>query len=359
MQIVTELFRRLENQRIAYAVLRNYETLPELRGGDLTRNTDIDLVVASKDVPRTRKLLASVGADSGWDVLTECEHFQKSPARHHNIEIFQFFRFEPIEFLQVDVFHGYVNWGLPLMDEKELLRGRIQDLSRGITHIDPVKENIFRLAQIHGLGRSTRTAKKRARYRAKIVALCETREREFLKLVRRVLGPFGVRATEAIREGDEDAFSRAVPLAKAWFLGRYALRHPVSTAWQIAERYRENQTRFHREPCGVLLPVYTASDRARASFEQAMDTLAELNILDEWAHESDGECRERRAQMLEQGAIIVRWTDRASASVVVESDDDPDEISRSVLRQTICRHRVLYSSQNLRQKERHGAAVEA
>lgn len=359
MQTVTELFRRLENEQVTYALLRNYEQLPELRGGDLTRNTDIDLVVASDELPRVRELLAQLAADCGWDVLTECEHFQRSRARHHNIEIFQFYRFAPLDYLQVDVFHGYLTWGLPLMNEEEMLRGRVHDRARGLTHIDPLKENTFRIVQIHGLGRSARTANKRARYRSKLEAFAQNREADFCNFIRRIFGPFGVRALAALRSRDESAFYRALPLGKAWFFLRYALRHPAATLWQVGERFRENRARFETNPCGLLLPVHTATKRAQARFELAMNTLIDLNMLDEWADESSDESRERCSQILEQGGIVVRWTDRTSASVVVESDDDPNEVCVGVLGHYTSRHRALYSRQDVEQKERRMAGVRA
>jgi hypothetical protein len=359
MQTVTELFRRLESEHITYAILRNYEMLPELRGGGLTRNTDIDLVVASGELPRVRELLATLAADAGWDVLTECEHFQRSKARHHNIEIFQFYRYAPLDFLQVDVFHGYLTWGLPLMDEKEMLRGRVHDRFRGLTHIDQAKENTFRLIQIHGLGRSARTETKRARYRAKLEAFCQGSEKDFRIFVRRILGPFGVSATAALRSDNQSRFYRTVPLAKAYFFGRYALRHPLSTLWQLKERIRENRTRFHEDPCGCTLLVHSSTESARERFEVAMNALIKLNVLDEWAEEEGDDCKKRCPQILEQGGIVVRWTDRQSASIVVEPGDDPEEISVNVLRHYISRHRALYSKQTVQQMKPRMSAVQA
>jgi hypothetical protein len=345
MQTVAELFRQLEEQRVRYAVLRNYELLPELRGGHLERNTDIDLVIDSRDLPRFRKLVTSLAAEFDWDVLTECRHFQRSRARHHNIEIFQFYRLGPLDYLQIDVFHGYLAWGLPLMDEQEMLHGRVHDRTLGLTRIDPAKENAFRVLQIHGLGQEERTADKRARYRAKIEAFRAGQREKCLTTLRRYLGAFGVEAVNALLAGDTLKFLRAVARGKAYFFARYALRHPVSTLWQVAERFRENRKRFHGDPCGCFLTAHAATDRARCRFQIAMATLMKLNVLDEWVEQDTGnEINARLHNILEQGGIVVQWTDRDRASVIAEPGDDPDEIAVKVLNAYVPRHPALYSN---------------
>lgn len=343
MRTVADLFRRLEEQRLAYAVLRNYENLPGLRGGGRTRNTDIDLVVETRDMPRLRELLATLAAEFGWDVLTECGHYARSQVRHHNIEVFQFYRTSPVEYLQVDVFHGFLVWGLPFMEEEEMLRGRQYDPVLGLTHIDPLKEQIFRLIQIHGLGQSARTAVKRERYRGKIDAFREHREQEFLASVRRYFGPFGVDAVTALRDGDTRRFIRAVSLGKTHFFARYALRHPVSALMQVAERRRDSRSRFHGDPCGSILTVNADTGPARSRFEAAMDRLIELNVFDEWLQKSwSRELTHREQDVLEQGGLLVSWTNGEHASIVVEDDDDPAGIAAKVLNACLHRHPALY-----------------
>src|ERR1700676_3731566 len=109
---VRELFRRLERARIRYAVMRNYEHLPNIRDERLKRTTDIDLVIHSEDLARWRQLGTGLAEDHGWDALVECDHWTQSDVRDHHIEAFRFYRFSPAEFLQVDVFHAYIAMGL-------------------------------------------------------------------------------------------------------------------------------------------------------------------------------------------------------------------------------------------------------
>lgn len=343
MRSVAELFGRLEQRQLPYAVLRNYEFFPDLRGGDRTRNTDIDLVVRRSELPQFREVLISIAADYGWDLLTECGHFGRSRVRHHNIEVFQFYRTSPLEYLQVDVFHGLLVWGLPFMDEEQLLHGRRHDPVRGLTHIDPLKEQTFRLVQIHGLGQSERTASKRERYRRKIDAFRETHDREYLETLGRYFGRFGAEAAAALRAGDAAAFNRAVGMGKRHFCLHYALRHPASALLQVAERRRESRLRFNTDPCGCALAIHAGSSKARARFGAAMDVLIELNVIDEWVQKtSSSSLNEGEQDVLEQGGVLVRWTDRASAALAIEAGDDPRGIAIQVLKACAGRHPALY-----------------
>ena len=125
---VAGLFLELERRGVRYAVLRNYECLPVVRRDDDSGvATDIDLVVDSADLPLWREAAASFAKQGGWHALTECDHWTQSGAREHHVEVFRFYRFSPPEFLEVDLFHGYFVWGVPLFDEQRLLAGNGRD----------------------------------------------------------------------------------------------------------------------------------------------------------------------------------------------------------------------------------------
>ncbi len=344
MRSVAELFKRLEKRQLSYAVLRNYENFPDLRGSGRTRNTDIDLVVRRAELPVLREVLISVAADCGWDVLTECGHFSQSRVRHHNIEVFRFYRNSPLQYLQVDVFHALLVWGLPFMDEEDLLRGRKHDSVRGLTHMDPLKEQTFRLIQIHGLGQSPRTAIKRERYRRKIEAFREHHDQEYLNTLKRYFGSHGPRAAAALRTGDAAAFKRMIQLGKRHFWMKYWVRHPLSALFQVSERQRESRLRFNTAPCGCTLDVHAGTVQARASLQKAMELLIELNVVDEWIETQEHRPLNAHEQnVLEQGGLLVQWTDANRASVVVEEGESPAEIATRVAKFCAARHASLYT----------------
>lgn len=342
MHTVAELFRCLEEQNFQYAVLRNYEYYPDLRGGGRTRNTDIDLVVRNQELPRLREMLARLAADCGWDLLTECGHYARSGVRHHQIQVFQFYRMSPVEYLQVDIFHAYLVWGLPFMDEQELLSGRQHDPVRGLTHIDPLKEQAYRLVQVDGLGDSERTAAKRVRYRGKIEAFREGHEQEYREYLQRSLGPSGIEAAEALRAGDSDRFHRAVHAGKRRFFLRHALTHP----WALVEAYerrREAELRVCTDPCGCSLAVNADTAGARSRFSEAMELLAGINAIDEWAEKSWSRAEsDREQEILEQGGLLIEWGHPDRSAVVIEPGDTRDEIATKVLKACVYRHHKLY-----------------
>jgi hypothetical protein len=348
MKTVAELFDRLEAQGLTYAVLRNYENLPDLRVSELENNTDVDLVVASGELPRFRKVLISLARDMEWDALTECEHFSHSRARHHNIEIFRFYRTSPLEFLQIDVFHGYVNWGLPLMDEAELLSERCYDAQRRLTHIDPVKENIFRLAQLHGLRGSKGAREKVSRYRRKILAALARFEVEYSGSIRRYFGKAGLDAVRALKSGNAGNFTRAMHRAKASFAVRFAFRHPGRTVRFIRERIGDNHARFHSQQCGALLKVHAADGEAREALIAVMNALTKVNAFDRWTENSDPKNRftHRERNVMEQGGLVIEWTDRLGASLVIEGDESTESIRTKIIACAVARHTVLYSAEH-------------
>src|SRR5947209_15708433 len=90
---VRDLFQRLEESGIRYVILRNYEQLFDGAGDSASQATDIDLVIASEDIPKWRKIAAQFAADGEWDALTECSHFRQSRERAHHIEIFRFYNY--------------------------------------------------------------------------------------------------------------------------------------------------------------------------------------------------------------------------------------------------------------------------
>jgi hypothetical protein len=345
MKTVAELFERLEMQGLTYAVLRNYENLPDLRVSDQAANTDVDLVLASEELPRFREILVSLARDMEWDALTECKHFGHSGARHHNIEIFRFYRASPLDFLQIDIFHGYLNWGLPLMDEADLLAGRRYDERRGLTHVDPIKENIYRLAQLHGLQSSPRAVEKANRYRPKVLAVCASHGAEFFASIERYFGKAGLDAVKALESGHTGRFTRAMHKAKATYALRFAVRHPARTLRFVLQRVGDNRARFHSKQCGAVIKAHAASAEAREAFIEVMNAFAKLNAFDRWV-ERPVPARlytRRERNVMEQGGLVIEWNNRSRASLVIERGECAESIKSKIIACAVGRHTVLHA----------------
>lgn len=339
---VATLFQALEKRGIRYAVLRNYEHFPALQySGDSSPHTDIDLVVDSRDLQQFRAVLAGIAGEDGWDILTECDHWAQSSVRCHNIEVFRFCRTQPLEYLQVDVFHGVLVWGMPLAEERQMLEGRVHDRKRGLIRLDPLKENIHRMLQIHGLYPGAR--RKRARYREKLLAYrYENRER-FDRTVRALFSRLGVRAADALERNDVRSFQRNMRLGRIWFAVKFALRHPLRVPVYGVCRLRENLQRYYTRQCGAVIRTLVRDEAQRRFVRQIMDELVQNSFMDEWReHEDGGRITLADRVEMEQGAIIVEWSKSGSAGLDLRAIHDRTETIDAILRIVARHHKQLY-----------------
>lgn len=340
-QTVSGLFRSFETRGIRYAVLRNYELLPALAADASSPHTDIDLVIDSRDLPLARAAMAEIAEEEGWDALTECDHWAQSSSRHHNIEVFRFIRTRPLQFLQVDVFHGYVLRGLPLYDEAQMLDGRIHDEARGITRIDPLKENAYRLVQILGL--YPEAQQKRERYRKRLLEFRAAHRASFDDHLRAIFGAVGVRAADALECGDIPGFLRRMRWARVWFALKFTLRHAFVMPRYIATRVRDQVLRFYARQCGYVLRVRAADARQQQALRRAMDSLVQNSFIDEWFECEAGARRSLHDyRAMEQGAIIVQWTGSQNADIDLARYADIDDITEAVLNKCRSRHKSLF-----------------
>lgn len=339
---VGRLFGVLEKEGIRYAVLRNYEAFPSLsRAGDSSRHTDIDLAVHSDDLPEFRRIMTGIAAADGWDALTECDHWSRSPVRHHNIEVFRFCHLQPLEYLQVDVFHGFLIWGFPLLDEKDLLDGRIYDENRGLTRMDPLKENIIRLFQIDGLYPGS--PRKVARYRGRVVAFRALDPERFDRGVLGMLPHCTVRAAHALDRADMDGFVREIRRARILFALKSALNHPLRAHRYLLYRFKEHLQRNLTRQCGCVIKVYAESESKREMLRSAMAQLVAKSFMEHWKEYAA--CVRRTWNdhvIMEQGAVIIEWADAGCADLDLSEYSDETALAAAILSFRVARHASLY-----------------
>ncbi len=341
---IAELFRRLEDSGIRYVILRNWEGLFEASSEYGNKATDVDLVIASEDIPRWREIAVSLARDFAWDALTECPHFTRSRERAHHIEIFRFYRHSDGAFLQVDLFHAYLVWGVPFLSEAEMLEGRAYDSKHALTRIDPLKENAFRLLQINGLIPWQHSAEKIERYRRRVLAFAAEHEVEFEQFLERCFPGSCARLLDALRRQDFVQFRRVVRRAKWDFVRRNSGR----ALGLISARVLEARKRYFSDPCGCVLRVHTENAEARSRLIGVFDELKRLNFIDLWvATRSAFLVRRVAIDAREQGGLVVRWSRRDGAQVVVCGDETTGEIRRKLVDVLVRRHRALYSVASL------------
>ncbi len=341
---VARLFRELEQRKVRYAMLRNYECLPELRRDThADQPTDIDLVVDSRDMRIWREAVTEVAEQGGWDTLVECDHWTQSQVRHHHIEAFHFYRLSPPQFLQIDLFHSYLVCGLPLVDEREMLEGRIYDADRNLTRIDPLKENLHRLSLLYTVLCDNPKAVKVSRDGEKLVRFWKSEQERFGRVVRAHFSVLGVQAIQALEQGDLPRFLRKMRWARVYFLMKFALSHPLRTPWYGLCRTRENRLRFLTRQCGRVVRVYAPKGEHRRLLREVMDDLARNNFVDEWKERAAGSWKlgpDERAVM-EQGGLVIQWSDREKAHIDVASNCSAEALRARVVRVLVERHEIL------------------
>jgi hypothetical protein len=339
---VERLFRVLEARKIRYAVLRNYEHFPSLhRPDESSPHTDIDLVVNSRDLEKFRQILSGIAELDGWDALTECDHWAQSPIRHHNIEVFRFYRLDPLDYLQIDVFHGFLIWSFPLFDEQQLLSGRRYDETRSLTHIDRLKENAFRLFQIAGhLGGS---ARKVARYRTGVLAFRAEEPRLFEAGLRSALSRFALEAVDALERCDMTVFLHSIRKVRLRFLVIAALRDPFMAPVYLFCRLIDHVKRFLTRQCGCTIKVYAPLEFQRGILRGLMSELVDYSFIDHWKECESGVPKHWHDHVImEQGAIVIEWTERRHAQVDLPVDCDRLTCACAILSILVARHKRLY-----------------
>jgi hypothetical protein len=277
---------------------------------------------------------------------------------HHRIHVFRFYRREPLEFLQVDVFHAYLLWGMPVLKEAEMLEGRVSMPQRGLTHIAPVRENMFRLLQVEALLNSRRNSAKRERYRRRLLEYAAAHVPELRREVRTRLSRFALPALGRLRAGAYPAFRWYMRLTRIDFLLRRVLSRPAEVARFILARRSDDRLRFDTRPCGAVVRVNACVQGARDATYAALDALVHANAIDEWLPRAGSSARfsgkERR--VLEQGGLLLEFTRGAGHDIAVAEDAAIREVTAALLSFLIRRHSILCGSADF---EPHAEAVPA
>jgi hypothetical protein len=239
-QATEAVFSALESAELRYAVLRNYDQYPDF-------GHDIDLVLHQEDLPAFRALITRLATEGNWYQLTECPHWAKSASPHHRIEVFRCYITES-EYLQIDLFHAFLLWGLPLFNELDLLSDRMKD-ERGFTRINNHHENLFRMLQIHRLN-GTGAYDKIQRYRQRLLEHAQKQDTAFTEVLMQIFGIKAIQSLRALTVNDSQAFLKGISdMKKAYFLNQLRQK-PIYTIHQLWNRFVDLIQFNYLTPCG-------------------------------------------------------------------------------------------------------------
>jgi hypothetical protein len=336
-RLLSELVASLESQGLRYAILRNYEQFPHL-------GHDLDLVMDSRDIGRFRDIAIALAEKRGWDALTECDHWSQSGVRNHNIEVFRFYCTRPLCFLQVDLFHGFNVWGLPLLNERQMLQGRRHSGDRLFTRIDPAGENLQRMLQIHSLAGQRDSARKVERYRQRVIDFCSAGNSGFQRLLQRTFFVFGKRALEALKAGDRKGFAASMRLGKVCFCVRFLVRHPVLATRSLLARLVDHARLFRTRQCGFVLRAHASSDAHWRRLQEALEHLRAANVLRRWTDRNgqSGRIGREERQVMERGGVVIKRCRRQGAHIEVDGLQTQQDIALAITRFLVRRHDLLF-----------------
>ena len=110
------ILSEFESNSIEYAVLRNYEKLPEI-------GHDLDLIVNKSQMNFVKETLIKCKETFLWDNLVEIKLWE-SYVEDFSIRVFKFFNYSENKCLHIDFFGGYSIWSAPAISTKQLLSRR-------------------------------------------------------------------------------------------------------------------------------------------------------------------------------------------------------------------------------------------
>jgi len=132
------ILNEFNKQEIIYAVLRNYEKLPEI-------GHDLDLIVDKNQFKTVFYILEKCKNKFVWDDLVEITLW-KSYVEDFSIHVFKLFNYEKNKCLHIDFFGGHSIWSAPAFSVEDLLKERVY---AGFYYkINPKHEIVIRSMQL-------------------------------------------------------------------------------------------------------------------------------------------------------------------------------------------------------------------
>ncbi len=331
------MFKRFNASGIRYAVMRNYDEFPHFRH-------DVDVAIDSKDVPCCRQILAETARNLKWDSITECTHWCRVSNRPQNIEIYRFYHLNPLAYLQVDLFHGFVLWGVPLFNESQLLHGRVYD-PRGFYRIDPAIENTIRLFQIQSL-LAVRPPPwdKIHRYEAMILDYDAQNSVHFRDALSHRLGSSSVDCVDALVDKKYSEFRKTVFKIRGYLVYKAFCRKPFNIIRGTIGRFGDQLRSWYSDPCGLVITVFGDPSR-RTLLSDCLHGLEQANVVHQWFIRENGGAHWtswRERTVLERGGLVVRWTkDCQNPGIDLNTISDHRMITELIMGLLVSRHARL------------------
>lgn len=340
---IAALINELGTENLPYVIARNYENYPDF-------GHDLDLFFSDNHVSEFNAIARKIAADYNWDYLTLCDHWNTSKIRTHNIEVFRFYKINPVEYLQLDLFHGFLVWGVPLVNSKEIINTRVRDVSNRFYHMRPALENSLRMLQISKLMSYEGTTEKIQRYRTCVLLSLANHECDLVTYSAKLFSSDTSQALDYLKSGKMQAFRISMNRIKQRFFLKSMIAKPYTTIMFLRERFNEYWRLFYSAPCGFILRVYVPSEEKYRHINQSLDFLVKKKVLSCW---SDNNCKTKKfgvqhRRIMERGGIVVKRVGSADKAMLNLENCGKDQTLSAILDLIVKRHTLLQIGEEIK-----------
>ena len=309
---VKYLINTLEKEGFQPVIARNYEDYPNF-------GHDLDLFLKG-NLKNINLIFIEVAEILKWDKLTLCNHYSNFKKEEFNIISYNFYQFNTLETLKVDLFGCLNLWGQPLIDRHNICKKRELEQRGRFFVMKQDIENGYRIFQIASLN-TKRDKVKIERYSRRVLNFHRKNPRLInLWSKNSNLGDLSM-AIKAIENRSYKKLKIIIIKSKLNFVFSKILENPLKTFSEIFDRKNGLIIQCNTNPCGPLLYL---SGYKQELFKQ-LDSLVRHNILPGWSEKKD---------LRKIGWALVCFKKGSSKKTDI----------KQLLSLIIYRHKVIYSS---------------
>ena len=338
---VKAIIRELEGNNLSYVVARNYENYPDF-------GHDLDLFYEGA-VSAFEAIAIIVSSEFGWDLVTYCDHWSKSSISEHNIDVFRFYHIPTGEYLQVDLFRGFLVLGIPLMTSKEIIRSRERHRSGLFYSPNILIENIFRLLQINSLVGNKNAKDKVIRYKNRVLECYKKDSKGLLECSKNLGLNYTKESLEYLKSNDYKKFRFFMNKSKKEFFIQSLYRNPVLFIRRLSSRIAEYYRFFYADPCGFEVNIYVENQNLKKKVFDVLNYLKNSNFIENWLEvKSKVIYTKKERKLLERAGVLIRWVNYTGDGVICINKDEKDSgIYLKIQNRIIFRHKVIYEKNEI------------
>jgi hypothetical protein len=336
---ISELINQLDKRKINYAIMRNYENFPSV-------GNDLDLVIDPLKLDEFRKLAIELASQFGWEHLTECSHWSGSKVDAQNINVFRYYRLTPREGFQIDLFHGFLLWGIPLFNANQLLIDRKRDRKDQFYTISELYETVIKIFQIAALIKASSDSKKINRYLDKVKDYYKRENQKLCHFIRTKFNVDDCSVIDMLIDQKFDIFKQKISEIKRLYIYQIFKKQKLELIPIVFNRIIQLANLYFFDPCGFLVKVYGKNSANWDVLKKVLSEFKNSKLLYTYLIcKNDYKCSKLNVQkILERGGIVFIEVQSESKSDLNIDNCNENDIAEFLYSQLVSNHKKLYSN---------------